>query len=232
MAIIKLGVTVVGIRGSLGGITFTSSKSGPYAKAWATGSNPKTQKQQTGRSYLSNQAAGWRALTAAQRTAWDAWAALPAQALINSLGVTYYASGYNWFTKCNIRVIRMGASPVVAPPTLARPSAPVINTMLFSITGAPTTGRINYTLGVWTGFQMVIQMQIYNSTGRGTAPSGFKEILLIALPGGTQTQIQTQYQAVFGTIKLGQKGFVRAYKQTTEGDRSAAGSINAIATNT
>jgi hypothetical protein len=66
----------------------------------------------------------WNALSSAQRTAWDTFAALGAQALINSLGETYYASGYNWFVKCNVRLLRVGRTPISAVPVTARPSAP------------------------------------------------------------------------------------------------------------
>jgi len=66
----------------------------------------------------------WSALSSAQRSAWDTFAALGAQALINSLGETYYASGYNWFCKCNVRLLRTGRATISAVPVIARPSAP------------------------------------------------------------------------------------------------------------
>lgn len=229
MAIVKFGATVVGIRGTIGGITYSASKAGPYVRGWSVGANPRATKQMTQRAYLSNQCAAWRALTGAQRTTWINYAAAPAQALTNSLGETYYASGFNWFTTCNTRLTRMGLANVVNAPVVARPAAPTGIVLLFYVTGSTTSGRVNWTSGQMTGYNAVIEMQIFNSTGRSVASSGFKEVRLIVTPGAAGNTIETQYAAVFGATQLGQKAFVRVYRQTAEGDRSAPGTANSIA---
>lgn len=232
MAIVKFGPTVVGLRGTVGGLTFTAGKAGPYCRAFALGAQPRVTKQQTQRAYLSNQAAAWRALTGAQQTTWVTYAALPAQALINSLGETYYASGFAWFVKCNVRLKRMALAAVVNAPIVARPAAPTLTSLLFSITGAPSAGKVTWPLNTFLNYNQVTEMQIYNSVGRRVAVSGYKEIRLLLVPDPLSNNYQDQWQAVFGTVQLGQKGFIRMYRQTAEGDRSAAGAVSAIATNT
>lgn len=136
MAITKIGPPLSGIRGTLGGVVYSANGSGTYCKPWAPPSNPKTELQTIERSYLASMPALWKALTALQRTDWDDFAALPAQELTNSLGDAYYASGYNWFVKCNIRLLRVGRATRAPAPVIARPTAPTIDAFRVSLPGA------------------------------------------------------------------------------------------------
>lgn len=126
MAITKIGPPLAGIRGTIGGIVFSENKSATYARIWSRGSNPRTTKQSVERGYLSQMPALWNALTDVQRAAWRTFAADPAQELENSLGDAYYASGYNWFCKSNVRLLRVGRATIQAIPAQARPAAPTI----------------------------------------------------------------------------------------------------------
>ncbi len=132
MAITKIGPPLSGIRGTIGGITFSANGSSTYAKSWSKGSNPRTELQSEIRGQLAEKSAAWRTLTAPQKATWDTFAALPAQNLVNSLGETYSASGFNWFSKCNIRLDRLARVNIVAVPTQARPAAPTVT--LFRVT--------------------------------------------------------------------------------------------------
>jgi len=85
---------------------------------------------------MSMMPALWAAMTAVQRAAWRTFAADPAQELENSLGVAYYASGYNWFCKCNVRLLRVGRATIVPVPTQARPAAPVIDDFRVTVGGS------------------------------------------------------------------------------------------------
>lgn len=136
MAKTLLAAPIAGIRGKLGGLVYSANGSGTFVKPWNPPSNPQTPSQTLQRSYLSQMPALWRALSGAQRTAWDDFAALGAQALIDSLGETYYISGWLWFVKCNVRLLRVGRTPITAVPTIARPAAPTISA--FSVTEAGT----------------------------------------------------------------------------------------------
>lgn len=122
--ILKFAAPISGARGTLGGIVFSANKAGPYAKQWAPPSQPRTTNQTAQRTQLSKIPALWAALSSAQKTAWDTFAALPAQDLTNSLGETYSLSGYGWFTKCNVRLLVIGRATIQAVPVTARPAAP------------------------------------------------------------------------------------------------------------
>ncbi|MBA7673667.1 hypothetical protein ES703_81870 [subsurface metagenome] len=91
------------------------------------GPNPRSPKQSVERGYLARMPALWKALNDAQRAAWRSFAADPAQELENPLGEAYFASGYNWFCKCNVRLLRVGRATIQAVPVQARPAAPTID---------------------------------------------------------------------------------------------------------
>lgn len=126
MAIVKFSTPITGLRGTIGGLIFSANKSGPHVKPWTRSANPRTSPQTIQRAHLATMPGLWTALTGVQQTAWDTFAALAAQDLENPLGETYSASGYNWFCKCNIRLIRMGITPITTTPTQARPAAPSV----------------------------------------------------------------------------------------------------------
>ena len=143
MAIIAIGPPLSGIRGTVGGITFSANKSGPYAKIWSQTTNPRTPSQSRERGFLARMSSLWNAMTDVERAAWDTFAALPAQDLTNSLGETFSASGFNWFTKTNIRLLRVGLTPLVPVPTQARPAAPTITEFRVTVAGTES----NLTVG-------------------------------------------------------------------------------------
>lgn len=135
MAIITVGAPLSGIRGTVGGITYSANKSGPYAKQWAPSTTPNTPTQTIEQGFLGSMPQLWRALTPVQQAAWDTFAALAAQELTNSLGQAYYISGFGWFCKCNVRLLRVGRATIVPVPTQARPAAPTIDDFRVCVAG-------------------------------------------------------------------------------------------------
>ncbi len=142
MAILKFGTLIVGARGTLGGATLSANKAGPYAKTWSKGSNPDTQLQAAHRSSMVRWAVAWRTLTDTQRTAWNTYAALPAQDLTNSLGETYSISGFAWYVRINMNLEQAGVASRANPPTLPTPAAPVIDTFHLKTDAAATDTRV------------------------------------------------------------------------------------------
>jgi len=138
MAKTKIAAPLAGIRGTVGGLIYSANGSGTYVRAWNPPTNPQTLNQMIERSYLARMSSLWNALSAAQRTAWDVFAALAAQELTDSLGQAYYISGWLWFVKCNIRLLRVGRTPIQAAPTVARPAAPTITAFRVAVLGTET----------------------------------------------------------------------------------------------
>ena len=138
MAKTKIAAPLAGIRGTVGGLIYSANGSGTFVRAWNPPSNPKTVNQMIERSYLARMSSLWAALSPTQRSDWDDFAALWAQALTDSLGQTYYISGWLWFVKCNIRLLRVGRTPIQAVPTVARPAAPTITAFRVAVLGTET----------------------------------------------------------------------------------------------
>lgn len=138
MAKTKLAAPLSGLRGTIGGLTYSENSSGTFVKPWAPPSNPKTTPQTTQQSHLARMPGLWAALTPTQRADWNTFAALPAQQLFDSLGQSYYASGWNWFVKCNIRLIRCTRATISNVPTIPRPAAPTIDGLRVTIAGTDT----------------------------------------------------------------------------------------------
>jgi len=106
VAIIKLGALVAGIRGTVGGVTYTAGKSGPYARAWAKGANSRRQGQQLTRGRFSALGTAWQGLTASQRSGWDTLAAADPEPTYNSLGELEVLSGWQYFLRVNARRLK------------------------------------------------------------------------------------------------------------------------------
>lgn len=232
MSIIKLGVIVVGISGTLGGITFSRNKSGPYAKSWARSANPQSAFQQDQRSTVSEMPALWRALTPVQQAAWDTWAALPAQDRTNSLGETFSASGFNWFCIINVRLTNIGRATRTAVPTQSRPAAPTISTMQLPF--LPQQGAwVTYPSAEFDpDFDQVIQIAVVPSTGQQVQPATFKQLLLAQDPGDVDNTFLIPYLTRFFLSGSSYKGFAQMFRQTTDGLRSAAGTLSFVSGDT
>lgn len=221
MAIIKLGPMVVGIRGDVGGLIFSANKAGPYAKIWARPANPRTLFQTTERGILGAMPELWRALSPALQAAWDTFAALAAQELFNSLGESYFISGFGWFTKTNIRLVAAGRATRTAVPIIARPAAPTLTALELPFL-AEQYAKVTYPAGNFgVTNDLVCQVAVSISEGKQTAPPNFLTLGRAQTPGGTETGFLTPYNTRFNLTGNERKGFALLYRQTLEGLRSS-----------
>ncbi|GAH72082.1 unnamed protein product, partial [marine sediment metagenome] len=149
MATIKLGELVAGIRGTIGGTTYSLNKSGPFARRWSRGSNRRSTRQGVQRGSLAQFAAAWRDLDQAERDDWDTYAAHADQEKFNSLGESYYTSGFNWFVAINCQLASVGRAARDTFPPGARPTAPEITTFHLDDGSTPLT-NITYPDGTFT----------------------------------------------------------------------------------
>lgn len=232
MAIIKLGIMVVGISGTVGGVTFSSNKSGPHASLWSRGSNPRTDFQTVQRSTIAAMPQQWRDLTPAEKTAWDVWALLPAQDRINRLGEVFSASGFNWFTIINTRLINMGRATRTGVPTQSRPSAPTVSSLVLPFLPQQAT-KVTYPSAEFDpDFDQVIEISVMISVGNTVPNVNFRQLLLDQNPPDTDNEFVTPYLERWNLAGASLKGFVRLYRQTTDGLRSAAGTADFVSTDT
>lgn len=92
---------VTQMSGSVAGTTYAHTKSGLYQRARSIPVNPNSGNQLEVRAAMTSLVAAWtEILTAAQRTAWDLYAAnVP---VVNTLGDSFNLSGQNWYIAANV----------------------------------------------------------------------------------------------------------------------------------
>jgi hypothetical protein len=121
MAIIQLGSLISGIKGSIGGITFSSNAAGICAKQ-----KVRKRKSVTGKQSLSLQnnnaaVAAWASLSLSNKNAWIAYASLYSKT--DRYGVSKTLTGFNWFVSIfNASMYVNGTFPLV-PPTYGLPAS-------------------------------------------------------------------------------------------------------------
>lgn len=230
MAKYKIGTVVAGIRGTVGGITFSQNKSGIYMKRWRRGSNPRSSKQTSHRGILSDLASAWRDVTESDKADWAAYAIDPAQAQTDPWGVTYYLSGFHWYVKVNTGLIYVGRATTSTPPTAAAPVAPVISTFAAYATGGAAS-EITWPNGTFgAGEDCVLFVAIASLYGAESAPANQRLILSKQSPGATGETFQSELEAAFGSISVNQKVWAFLYKQSSEGRRGPVMSAAAVVT--
>lgn len=151
MAIITTGGGVATISGSIGGVTFSHNRGGPYMRTRAIPTNPNTVFQQAVRGFMSQLTVLWSTvLTAAQRAQWDAYAeAVP---LPNPQGEPRNVGGLGMYIRCNVPRLQSAVLTRVddgpTNHTLAAMTNPLLSgaseaTSNFQISFAPTDDWAN-----------------------------------------------------------------------------------------
>lgn len=226
MAIVKFGVLVVGARGTIGGVTFTFNKAGPFVKQWSRGANPRTSKQSDQRGIIGSLASSWRALSTAQQDDWDDYALLPPQEKTNSLGETYVISGFLWYVAINQNLTAAGAALRVDAPTLTRPTATIILQAFLYVTGHVQNTAVQYTvadpdLAALHG----VHAKVVNSQGIRHIPEKMPFMILEVPNVNRAVIIETEIEAEFGTISLGQRMLLSTFIQDAHGQRGPEDTI-------
>ena len=111
MAIFKSHI-VASASGSVGGVTYSRNRFGMYIRSRSMPVNPNTSRQQAVRSVMTEVVEYWNSiLTAAQRAAWDTYAAnVP---VINKLGDTVRLTGFNMWVR-SMTALQQGGLDIVA----------------------------------------------------------------------------------------------------------------------
>lgn len=221
MAIIKLGASIVGIRGTIGGMTFSANKSGPYIRPWAMPSNPRTAFQVGQRNIFSEIHNAFYDLSPAQRTDWDDLGLDPPEYDYNSLGQLITLSGAAWFRRINVRRIRAGQTiDLDAPPNtpLDPPQSFSLYVRDFSQSGAGNV--VLYTDGDFAADYACLHIALSGSSATSQKTTGYQEIWCGTVEGSSQTNIHDELEAKFGWLSEDQQLFGRLWRQSYDGVRS------------
>jgi len=219
MAIVKLGATVVGIRGTVGGITYSANGAGPYCKLWARGANPRSEKQGAVRGRLGQMPELWRSISQSQKDDWNDYAAEPEQELTNSLGEGYYTTGYAWFCSCNTTLLSMGQSAIEDAPTIAAPAAPSITYVFYGLSVGVFYFSVQVLSHTYDPFNSMMEARAIPAAGRSVNYGGWRRLgYRWDLAGDDWSRPwTTEHEAIWGAATDGWRIFLRCRDCTDEG---------------
>jgi hypothetical protein len=230
MATVKFGSTISGIRGTIGGVTFSHNAAGPYAKSWERPVNPQSPLQTGTRGPLTQMGNLWRSLTVPARAAWNAYALAPAELDTNSLGMPVTLSGFAWFVRVNMRRVSVGAGLQTLVPTSTRPVTPYGLSAICQ-TPYPTDGSVavgfNPLCFVTPQF-CIVTASVGSGTGMLNQTAGYRIMYAALKIVPNYVNCGTKFVSVFGKVPAGMKVFFQLQAQTADGIRSLAGLVSCV----
>lgn len=202
---------------SQGSTTASHNRFGAYLRNRVIPTNPNTSKQAAARNTLAAASQGWRALNETQR---DGWTALGSQMIrLDTLGQEYTLTGLQAYSSQYRNNDTVGNTLLTDPPILDEP------TSLTSLTlTADDTPALSVAFGpspLATGEKIVIEATDQVSAGKSFMPrSAYKTVFVGAAASTTPANILSAWNAIYGSLVLGSKIFIRAYVIGTNGQAS------------
>jgi len=156
--LVKLAAIVAEARGSVGGVTFARNRYGAYARNRTKPVDPGSEKQNEARSRMSSAVVAWRALTAAQRDAFNAKALTTD--FVNALGESIHPTGMTLFVRGYNLLDLAELAQVTAPPV-----TPIIDdsSAAFSYIADPGL-RLYSDTGEWPANAVILIWHMRNLT--------------------------------------------------------------------
>lgn len=207
MAKVLFSALVSDMRNKLNGSVFARNRGGAYLRTKVTPLNPQTAAQVAARSLLTQFAQSWRALSPAQRVAWNS--AVTNWTTTDVFGSAVVPSGSQLFVRLNINVALAGGAILNTPPT---PTGAAAITGL-SITAAETADVFDVDFSPATvpaDHALYVEATTMLSPGISNANSKFRTIATLPAAATSVADLFAQQVAKFGPLIPGQKVFVRA----------------------
>lgn len=222
MAIVVFGGGVAGIRGTVGGMTFSANKAGPYVRLWTKGRRPESVRRSVVQSEFGRTPYFWSGLSEGERDEWDAFGGDPNEYDWNSLGEQYWLSGYEWATRCLVRRHEVGIGDPTGVPV--GPGAVAPASAAVSLEDGPEGEcLVTYAPGTFAaGDSLIVNMALYPNAARRGIVSGYYAVAREYEPGATSHDMSEWVRERFGTLIAGQKGFCKIWLQNVGGNRSTA----------
>lgn len=220
MAKVLFSAFLADMRGKVNGTVFSKNRGGAYARTKVTPTNPQTLAQNLVRSVLTGLSQAWRALTAAQRSAWNA--AVGGFPRTNVFGNPKTLSGHQLYVGLNAQLEAAGAATISTPPTPT--GAPAVATF----TGAAAAGAGTFTAAyapdpVPADSTLIIDATQQVSPGKSNLSNLYRQIQTAAAAAISPADIAAAYVAKFGALTAGQKIGLRArIVNTNTGEVSGA----------
>ena len=219
MANIKLGTLVAGIRGTVGGVTYSQNQTGPYARLWSRGTNARTSKQNTTRGRISGLGQLWKSMTNEARQEWCDFAAAPPELDYNAFHDLLNIGGWRWFTRVNQRLQAVGLATTTDVPS--NTPAPAVTTATTVATAGPYgTVTVNFDLAEFAaGFSVIAFMAVHPTAGLLNKSTDLLQVLAVHEPAYTPYEVTFAFRAKWGFPQLGQKLWCYVSAQRDDGVR-------------
>jgi hypothetical protein len=191
---LKFGMIVTEGRNKIGGHVLSKNRSGAYARTKVTPVNPQTSSQVNVRASIASLASGWRGLTAAQRSSWNA--AVKDYVKTDIFGDKVTPSGFNLYMALNQNLYNIGVAAIATPPV------PTAVTSFTSLTVAMAKGAdtaVATAAATIPATETVIMFATPGvSAGKSFVKSEFRKIGVFT--SGTSLDFKTMYAAKFGAV--------------------------------
>lgn len=157
-------------RGKMNGLVFNTWRGISTVKTFKSPTQPQSAAQLVMRNLMSTFSRKWQALTAAQRTAWNNWAA--AHLKTDWTGNPVRITGANAYSGLNINFVRAGgaATGFDEPPAVVAPVAPD-----FTVSLLGGSLKLNSTTQTTTDYKKEARFIINDSPGRDRRLNEMKE---------------------------------------------------------
>ena len=202
MARILFTAVVADMRGKLAGSVFSKNRSGSYVRTKVTPVNPQTVYQLEARNRVTQLSQGWRALTDAQRVAWNA--AVSSFQGTNIFGNTVSPSGLNLYVKLNSNLLEAAIAVITEPPLPQEVAA--IESMVAAATAAIPDFSIAFLpKPVPADHSMVVRVTPQFSPGITFMKNKLRNLVVLAAATASPYNALALYNARFGALVAGQK---------------------------
>lgn len=187
--------------GSQGGTTASRNRFGQYLRTRAIPVQPRTVPQLNQRARMATNAAGWRALTDAQRAGWLSLGG--AISRTDSLGSSYTFNGFMAYCSVNNNKLDAGDAVVSDAPSIVTPA----DLLTATITLTAASLSIAYTTTpLAAGNRLFIFVSPQKSAGRKF--NGDYRLLAVTAAAAASPSVQlTAYTARFGVPVVGNRIF-------------------------
>lgn len=187
--------------GSIAGQTSSHNRFGQYRRTRAIPVNPSTPQQLVQRARMSTNAAGWRALTDAQRAGWEALGLNITRT--DALGQTYTLNGFLAYCSINNNNLDAGNAVVADAPAIVTP--PALLTATITLTAAAMS--IAYTTTpLGAGVRLFSFISPQKSAGR-TFNGDYRLVAVSAAAAASPANVYAAYVARLGVPVVGNRIF-------------------------
>ena len=201
----KFGAIVVAGSGKIGGHVASRNRAGAYFRTKVTPVNPNTSFQAAARSRLTSFAQNWRALTAAQRIAWNA--AVGDFSKTDIFGDLKNPTGFNLYQKLNNVININGGAALTSPPV---PEAiPTISALSLVMDATIPTYTATFSPAIDISVVMMLFATAPVSAGKSFVKSEYRYIGTISDADVSPFNFTALYTAKFGVAPIGQKVFLK-----------------------